>query len=425
MSSFSGDGATAAGSDALGSKEPGHPLRLAFLASLACFALAALTGSLLRYGLLHGFPWELQYLNVRHAHTHLMYFGWVTPALFALIGVAVARRLGRPLPLAFHASVAAALVGGLLAYPPFLMSGYQLTAVGDTRLPLSMMAAGLVVVCWYAWSALYLLVSWRLPRDLAVLALDAAVLTLLVSSSGAWGLAALAFAPFAPPATMDALVRFYLDVFSQGWFVLALLGVLFAALPPFSRSRFDLPALAALFAGLLGAAFAELLAWPHAVAQVSSIVAAGGLLLLAARAAHGAWRAGRAQAMLVSSLLVLKALLDVALLSPAIAAWSERMVLQVFLLHAFLLGVVTLGVMSLALREWLPRSRRLFWWLALAVAALLMSQLPLSGLWPANLRGPWALAVAFWATLPGTAVMLVAALRLIRGALLPVRPTRP
>ena len=32
-----------------------------------------------------GLPGGLAYVNVRHAHSHLMFFGWVTPALMGLI----------------------------------------------------------------------------------------------------------------------------------------------------------------------------------------------------------------------------------------------------------------------------------------------------------------------------------------------------
>lgn len=89
------------------------PLRRAFVTAIACFVLAAAAGTLMRFGMIHGLPYGWQHVNVRFAHTHLMSFGWATPALFALIGSVVARRTARPLPRAFHAALWASLAGGV------------------------------------------------------------------------------------------------------------------------------------------------------------------------------------------------------------------------------------------------------------------------------------------------------------------------
>jgi hypothetical protein len=115
-------------------------LRRAFVAAIACFAVAAAAGTLMRFGAIHGLPFGALQANVRFAHTHLMYFGWATPALFALIGSVVARRTARPLPRAFHAALLASLAAGALSFLPLLLSGYQPTDVGALQLPLSMWA---------------------------------------------------------------------------------------------------------------------------------------------------------------------------------------------------------------------------------------------------------------------------------------------
>ena len=394
--------------------------RRAFVLAIGAFVLAALTGSLLRFGVQHGMPYGLQYLNVRHAHTHLMYFGWVTPALFALIGVELLRRRGRPLPRAFGVAIAATLLTGALAYPPFLLSGYQLTQVGDARLPLSMIAAGLAVLAWYGWAATYLAASWHLRRDLALFALDAAVLTLLVSSTGAWGLALAALSPVASGTLMDALVHFYLDLFSHGWFALALLGLLLAALPtPLEERRATVDgrspraALLVLLAGMLLSAFGALLGWPAVVVTALRLAAAAGLLALALRLTLAAARAREAALTLLAALLAAKALLDGALAFDAAAAWSQRMLLPVPLLHGYLLGFVTLTLVWLALRTWRPRATAAFWLAAAAVAVMLASLAPLTVLFPAGWRGPWVLRAAAWASLLPTAAMVVVAATLV------------
>lgn len=67
--------------------------------SLFALALAASTGVLLRFGMIYGMPaWALNFAAVRHAHSHLMYFGWVTLALMVFIWRALPGYTGRPLP---------------------------------------------------------------------------------------------------------------------------------------------------------------------------------------------------------------------------------------------------------------------------------------------------------------------------------------
>jgi hypothetical protein len=398
-------GARSAPPSAAGGDRDASRLRQAFLAALACFVVAGLTGSLLRFGVLYGLPFELQFLNVRHGHTHLMYFGWVTPALFALIGLHIARLGARPLPRLYHVGLTAALISGILAYPPFLVSGYQLTAVGEGRLPLSMMAASVAVLSWYVWAGGYLVATWRLRRDAALFALDFALLALLVASAGAWGLALVGLAPFASPAAMQALVRFYLDTFSHGWFALALLGLLLAALPAVGRRRVSVPALVAVLGGVLTYVVAELLGWPL-VASVARLLAAVGTVTLAALLSVAAVRARRFALAGVTVLALAKGLVDGGLTLPTAVRWSERMLLSVPLLHAYLLGFVTLALVLLALRAWRPAVAGPFWWLSAAVASMLAGLLPLTGLWPAPLRGPWALHLAAWTSLVPTLVML-------------------
>lgn len=101
--------------------------------ALASFTLAGLTGAGLRFGLLFGFPWGLNYADVRHAHSHLMFFAWVTPSAMLLAAQALSDR-GRRLPGGALVAIAAA-VTGVLAYLPFLTSGYRLTEIGGNALP--------------------------------------------------------------------------------------------------------------------------------------------------------------------------------------------------------------------------------------------------------------------------------------------------
>src|SRR5690606_1433652 len=95
---------------------------LAWRLALASFTLAALTGAFMRFGLYLGFPAGLRFGDVRHAHSHLMFFAWATPALMLCAHHAL-KDAGRRMPGGVKTAIAAALAG-LLAYVPFLLSGY-------------------------------------------------------------------------------------------------------------------------------------------------------------------------------------------------------------------------------------------------------------------------------------------------------------
>ena len=109
--------------------------------SLFSLTIAAWTGVLMRFGLIGYLPsWANNFIAVRHAHSHLMYFGWVTPALMALIASRLPE-LGGGRMSGTHLAIGLAFVTALLAYPPFLLLGYTPAAIGGVRLPLSMIMA--------------------------------------------------------------------------------------------------------------------------------------------------------------------------------------------------------------------------------------------------------------------------------------------
>ena len=63
---------------------PSQSMKPYAVAALAALLIAAAAGALIRFGLLNGFPtWAANYTAVRHAHSHLMYFGWGSLAIAA------------------------------------------------------------------------------------------------------------------------------------------------------------------------------------------------------------------------------------------------------------------------------------------------------------------------------------------------------
>lgn len=374
-------------------------MRRAFLVATAAFVVAGLAGALMRFGMHLGLPFGWRLENVRFAHTHLMYFGWATPALFALIGAFVSERTGLPPSRLARAATGLALASAAASFVPFLLDGYGATRVGALRLPLSMIASSGALVAWGAWAVAYAAATWDLRRDLALVAIDAAVLALLIASAGAWGLAAAAFAPVAPGMLMDRLVPFYLGVFSSGWFALAVVGLLAGALAPRLDEPLGRVAVALLLVGTLVAAFADLLAtWPAWIAVAARLAAAYGAVVLGLQLVLAAARARWAGALSLGAMLAAKGLVEGALGLERVARWSERAALPVGLAHGYLLGLVTLALTWLALRRWRPDAGGWFWVVAATVAVLLVGIAPLTQAWPFA-RGVWVLPFAAWTSL--------------------------
>lgn len=362
--------------------------------ALAAFIVAALTGSLMRYGMIYGFPWQLQFGNVRHAHSHLMYFGWVTPGLFALIAATVVSQGAKPLSQGFRSSIIVTFISAALAYFPFLLSGYQLMAVGESlRLPLSMMAAGLNGLAWYIFILCYCISTWRVARTTVLYAFDAALLLLFLSSLGAWGLASMAFLPFAPASMMSSFVSFFLDLFSNGWFALALLGLFLARFPDFRQDKLAQLSLGLITVGLIVLSFTELLRTAYGYQSFGALLSGCGFIIIITLLAKTALHSKAYGFVLMLSLLAFKAVVAILLTVPAIATGFMQLGLKIPLLHSYLLGFVSLSLIGLFSQKIAVHWQ--FWLMAAAVLLLLVSLLPLTGLWPADLRTYWALRFAF------------------------------
>lgn len=394
--------------------------RRLWLAAAAVFVLAGATGALLRFGLIYGFPWELQWANVRHAHSHLMYFGWATPALMALIVAWLPQVSGRPITQPFRAVIGITIGLGLLAYVPFLLYGYRPAPLGDAELPLSVMAAGLNVLAWYGFAFIYWRQTRGAPRARALQLWDMAVLFLLLATLGAVGLPLMTFLNIQDPFWSLAFTHIFLDVFSEGWFVLAMLGLIYAHHPeagrhPWARWGGDLLA--------MGLPVVFLLYMPlHLVpAPVRAVGGVGGLLVVLGTAANirvlGTAVSPRWRLPLI--FLGLKTATMLGLLLPPVARWATQSGLRVSYLHWLLLGFLTLGLAAAATRRWAIPGRR---WLNTAVILLILSLIPLTTLWPAPLRGRWTLHFAAWAALGPVLVvigMLVAAIARREGEQIP------
>jgi hypothetical protein len=112
-------------------------------------------------------------------------------------------------------------------------------------------------------------------------------------------------------------------------------------------------------------------------------------------AVSGSWSGWRVPL----ALLGIKALVGLGTILPAAAQWGQQNGLRILYLHLLLLGFVTLGLVVTAKETWGGEAVPGQSWLVAAVLVLLLTLLPLTGLWAEALRGRWALQVAAWASL--------------------------
>jgi hypothetical protein len=396
--------------------------------ALAFFVVAAATGAWLRFGLTFGWPPLLRFSDVRHAHSHLMYFGWVTPVLFAGIAVALARSGGPMRGIGWL--LAGTFAAAAASYPAFLTSGYRLTPFFGRDLPLSMVAAGLSGVAWIVFVAMYARARSRMRAGTAAghaaaLAwLDAAVFLLAASLLGIAGLAASGSAGPPDPHLTGGLVDFFLALFGEGWFGAAVLGLAHAAAATrptpdggAGAVRSVIPALAFLF-GTLTWTTAELslavAGRPFAPGWLTGVADAGLPTILAAfgHSAVGAaillactrlLRNPRVRTVAAGlwlpaiGLLAAKGLVELAFVVPAVGATVRTGSRRVLLLHAFLLGAVSIALVAAQAQRSVvstPAARFWSWAFFGSVLALLAGLVPLAGLTPWLPPGPWTLQLA-------------------------------
>lgn len=390
---------------------------LKIVTSLALFALAlaVCTGLLLRFGLVLGMPaWAQNYTAIRHAHSHLMYFGWVTLALMALIWHFLPKFTQRPLPRGVGLQMALSTLLALLSFPAFWMNGYGLTQVGSTELPLGSMAAGVNGLCWLFFVALYVRATWGMAeRPLPVRLWDWAVALLVFAFSGALGLVAAVAMDLSSILLQQLSLHLFLDLFGVGWFNLALLGVLWAYLPQHALQERWLPTQSlALFLAptfMLGVSPTLITADMFWIAAVANVGAA----LLLTRHLFVLWQARQALPLLARfGLLILGVHLLTAfvVIWPGVWLWSAGTQLRIFFLHNFLLGWVSstlLGVIVTTTRARALLSDRVVAvvWIG-AVAIMLLALLGVGFLQFNPVPAATWLRLAAWSSLPLSAVAL-------------------
>ncbi len=330
--------------------------RFYFFVALFLLSVAASTGVLLRFGLVYGMPgWAQNYGAIRHAHSHLMYFGWGTLGIMALVWRVLPGLSGRSLPRGVHWQMALTCILSLLSFPAFWANGYGLTAIGSAELPLGAMSAAANGLPWFLFVILYARVTWKLPiRPISIQLWDWALALLLLATAGALTLGLQGALDIGNEALSNASLHLFLDLFAIGWFSLAILGLLWARLQQQTTLPTWLPtrSLAILLAltfvlGMSPAFVPSAMFW---VAAIANLIAA--FLLLR----HGIELARRWTYLppLVWFALVLLAghiFSAFVIIIPGVWLWAADTQLRIFFLHNLLLGWMSSALLGLMLTE--------------------------------------------------------------------------
>lgn len=370
-------------------------------AALLIFIIAASTGSLMRFGNVYGFPYGLQWANIRHAHSHLMFFGWVTPALMGMIFARLP--LMQEMPSSqrkkINILIIFLLIFALAAYSIFLLYGYSLVPVGNALVPLAVMISGLSGVVWYGYLWQYKKVVKGIRGGHNVRLWNGAVWFLFLASMAAWGVAITARIDSMPQLIIILFTHLFLDLFSEGWFVLGVLGLIYASFPEAGRHPWAKKSEMLLFMGI---PIVFLLSIPTHLLPMSVRLMGSLAALLVGLGLGGnviiLWPHVTKQWRVPLFFLGLKATVMLFAVVPSITKWAERGGLHVSYLHWMLLGFVTLGLVAAAAETWGESAAKGWKWMTTAVFILILTLLPLTAIWPPTLSGRWVLHAASWAT---------------------------
>jgi hypothetical protein len=352
--------------------------------SLLSFVIAALTGVIYRYGFLGPLPGWLHLSNIRHAHSHLMFFNWITPPILIWMAASVITPGNQRSVRLFKICLYSMMTLGSLSWPFFLLYGYRPVAIGSASLPIAAMLSGIVMLTWYSFVWLYFAQRNKQQTSFPLLLFDAALVALVVSSLGAWGVSVYQFSSLESPLISKALTSFFLGVFTEGWVVLGVLGIIWCVVTSsetdfkIHQNWFWVPLL-----------FGSMLIFPYSLdqsllTQTMLYTAKAGLtlilislgfhlyaLLKTSLTSSGVW-------LVVLLFLGLKIVFQAGAILPT-GIWPGEHGLRILYLHLVLLGFGSTGVIA----AFYPASERVTKWLYISGAVAILITLGMfSGYWP-------------------------------------------
>lgn len=381
--------------------------------SMLSFVIAGTTGFGYRLGLIGFLPFDLGLENIRHAHSHLMFFGWAVPLpLYILLRqITKSSGLHQSGVSLMKNSILLCLIFGLLAYPFFLFYGYQSYTIGTISLPLSVILSGFVMLTWYSFMAGYIRVRDLLKGDISQPWFEGALVMLFICSLGAWAVAVLQALGPDNQLFAKAMTHFFLATFTEGWVVLVVIAVMLTRLKIKTES-WSFPQTIPLGCIAIGAP----LTFPYGIsesllsplllntARLGGLLAAAGLILIL----YNFIRSTKLKNLVWFGpvvLLGIKALMQLSASLLPFSFWMSEHALRIFYLHISLLGVLTLvGAGWLLVEFQIPRIY--FKFLTGSVLIVLFSLVLLTRLLPVSWSGKWVFyAAAGGAILPVVAII--------------------
>ena len=295
---------------------------------------------------------------------------------------------------------------GFLSFPFFLLYGYHSVAIGTASLPLAAIISGLVMFTWYWFGWLWMKYRKNKPDSISLTFFDGALLALIVSSLGAWGVSVFQFTSIESPLISSAMTHFFLAVFTEGWALLAVLGVIWTKIEidpntlPIQKEWLWIPILAG-----------SMLIFPYSLTQslVTTpmlISAMTGMALIIMATSLNLWlfiKNGLFTGFIQQTILILiglKVLMQALALLP-FDVWPGEHGLRVLYLHLLLLGVISVLLIDAfnPSKYFLPKI--IF---AGSVILVLISLIMISGYWPTDFTLPdlyfWVMITALLPVLP-------------------------
>lgn len=355
-------------------------------------------------------PYDLGLQDVRHAHSHLMFFCWITPVPMALITLHISKHTKTAVQKLARSTWAVLLIG-LSTYPFFLIWGYRPANFGFAELPVSVILSGFIMIAWYSYIWHFIKARKDLPYSIERSFYEAALFMLALSSLGAWGVAITQFGNFENPLYGTALTHFFLSTFTEGWAVLLAVGVMYEYLKPdlpdFNHSWLVAPVVLGVPLLFPFGMSSDLLNSSLLMSsRIGAITVSAGLianLYILTRSKLAVlwwWR-------IILILFGAKILLQFAASVTPSVFWIGEHGLRIFYLHTMLLGFLTLLYFGVLHTQFTHLVKAGFKLLIFSVLLLLITLVFISGWWPSE----WLPAhifeiVALTALLPVTAAIV-------------------
>lgn len=356
-----------------------------------------------RLGMLTTLPFDLTLTHVRHAHSHLMFFNWVTPIPMLLIASNVTSVAPEAVK-SFKRCLFSMMAIGFAAFPFFFLYGYQSVPLGSAELPVSVILSGGVMITWYWFLKIYLTYREQSTPGLPRLFYESALLMLVVSSLGAWGVAVFQFGGAENPLIASALTHFFLSTFTEGWCVLAALGILFKYLEVRQVPVHESWLVAPIVLGVplmfpFGMPVHLLTNQLLIAAGFGSILVAAGLILNLVVLIRNSGKTISWEWIVVLNLLGAKIIMQVGAAILPFNFWLGSHGLRILYLHIVLLGFVSLTFFSAwhSIRPHVNKSGLKF--VTGSILLVLLSLLLISGMWPPDWQPGRPYSIVAWVAL--------------------------